>query len=232
MYHFKLEKINLYISLYKIENDQRLQEILNCLSLNISNKFISKIFILNEGLQNKILFHPKIELIDVIARPMFSDYFNILIDNEYNIIANNDIYFDKSLGYLKFLFIQKKDLLSLTRIEADGLLNNKKVGDSQDAWFFLGKPSCLLDCNFNQGFLGCDTRLNHIFFQNGFRVLNPSKFIKIFHSHLSEIRTYSQDQRIIGAYLLTKPIGFLHFHFFRVVLIYLRRQSILDVNHP
>jgi hypothetical protein len=224
-------KVNLFISLYNISDKVRKEEVLDTLNQNLSNKYIKSIVILNDGLVSDILEHPKVILVNINRRTYFCDYYNYLYQDELNIIANNDIIFQNNIKNLKYLFIGKNDLLALTRTEQDGSLYNKATGDSQDAWIIFGKPNCLLDCNFSQGILGCDPKLNHIFFKNGYRVLNPSKYIKILHIHQSNFRTYSIKDRIEGSYLFTKPIGIFEFYIYRYILKLLRSQSILDINY-
>jgi hypothetical protein len=79
------------------------------------------------------------------------------------------------------------------------------------------------------GKLGCDNLLNYFFYNGGYRVLNPSKSIFIYHEHLSNTRTYSQDDRVEGIYLLTKPINILEFHIFRLFLYWISNRKIFFI---
>ncbi len=218
--------ITLYISLYHTDSLKRKNDILTCLNQNLKNRFIDRIVVLNEGFDDEILDSSKIQLIQISSRPNFSDFYEYLDCNSVNIIANNDIRFDASLQYLKLLLLKNADLLSLTRIEKNGDLLRKEEGDTQDAWIFKGKAACLQYCDFNMGKLGCDGRINYIFYKGGYRVLNPSKFISIFHEHSLPFSDHLESERIEGPYLFTKPIGFLAFHINRIVLYYISKYRV------
>ena len=221
--------IILYISLYHIQNNNRRDEILFCLKSNLLNNCIKKIIILNEDFEHEILQSNKIEIISISKRPFFSDFYKYLDPNSNNIIANNDIRFDNSLEKLKFLFLKKGDALALTRRENDGKLLRGEFGDSQDAWIFKGKPDFMLGCNFFMGKLGCDNLFNYLFYKSGYRVLNPSKSIRIYHEHNSNVRSYTKDDSVNGNYLLTKPINMFEFYIFRILLYYISKKGILII---
>jgi hypothetical protein len=221
--------INLFISLYNSDNKVRCVEFYDCLKNNINNRSINKIFILNEGFNIDIFHSPKIINIPFNKRPMFSDFYNYFEDNAINIIANNDIKFDSSLRKLKYYFLKEGDVLSLTRHEKDGSLFRAVYGDSQDAWVFKGKPRLLLTCHFFMGKLGCDNFINYIFFKGGYRVLNPSKSIRIHHEHSSNHRTYSEAERIKETYVLSNPINYIEFQFIRFFYFYINKKSTLKI---
>ncbi len=218
--------VTLYISLYKTDSTKRKNDFLLCLRENINNKLIDKIVVLNEGFDDPILHSPKIKLVSLSERPFFSSFYEYLEIDSINIIANNDIRFDGSLFYLKWLFLKKGDLLSLTRKEKNYQLLRKEEGDTQDAWIFKGRPDCLNQCDFYMGKLGCDGRLNYIFYKGGYRVLNPSRLISIFHEHTPPFSEHSESERIKGTYLFSKPIGFFLFHFNRILLYYTSRYRV------
>jgi hypothetical protein len=219
-------RVILYTSLYPEKNEIRRNEILKSLRNNLKNNLIDEIRVLNEGFEDELLRNKKIVNISRTERPTFADFSQYLDVNAINIITNNDIWFGNSLKKMKWLFIQKGDLLSLTRVEKDGKLFRQVDGDSQDTWIFKGVPACLKKCNFYMGRLGCDNKLNFIFYEGGFRVLNPSKYIVAHHEHDSNERTYTEEQRIKGAYLLSRPIGFWKYHWFKIQLLLMQRGRI------
>lgn len=221
-------KVILYTSLYPEKNEFRKNEILVSLKNNINNKNIDKIVILNEGFDDDIINNKKITNIPTSQRPTFAYFEQFLDENAINIITNNDIWFDNSLSKLKWFSLAKGDFLSLTRTEKDGQLFRETVGDSQDTWIFLGKPLPLKKCNFYLGKLGCDNKINYIFYKGGYRVLNPSKSIKTYHEHLSNHRTYTEAERITGEYLFAHPINFFQFQIARLVL---RKLNSMRLNH-
>ncbi len=216
----------LYISLYNTDSIERKNDIVNCLQNNLNNKYIDKIVVLNEGLEHSILNSEKVVQFSMCEQPSFSDFYSFLETDAINIIANSDIRFDSSLKYLKLLFLKKGDLLSLTRKEKNGIHLRINEGDSQDAWIFKGKPECLLNCDFKMGKLGCDSRLNFLFYEGGYRVLNPSKLISIFHEHTPPNTQHAESDRIKGPYLFTVPIGFFSFILHRILLYYFSKRRV------
>ena len=81
-----------------------------CLKKNLENEYIDHIFILAESGEN-ITTEPMLEnYLDKVSyhrtdkRPTYNDFFamiNIVSEpNDINIIANSDIFFDSSLGYI------------------------------------------------------------------------------------------------------------------------------------
>ena len=94
-----LKMVNLFISLYPPSESSREIEIVECLVHNVSNKYIDKITILNEGFYHPILLAEKISNIQIKERPNFSDFYSFLNNTEINIIANNDIKFDETIIY-------------------------------------------------------------------------------------------------------------------------------------
>ena len=216
--------VTLFISLYQPSEPSREIEIVECLVNNVSNKYIDKIIILNEGFYHPILLTEKINNIQIEGRPNFSQFYSYLNKTGINIIANNDIKFDFTLGRLKYLFLKKGDMLSLTRHEKNGFLMREKESDSQDVWMFKGVADCLKTANFQMGQLGCDGRLNFVFYKGGYRVLNPSKFIKVHHEHTSPNREYVESDRLKGPYLLLKPLNLLGFYWNRSLLYLINKR--------
>jgi len=226
------KKIRLLINLYPVSDPGRLEELQLCLIKNISNPFISEIIVLDEGFQtNELLADPKVRVYPISRRPDFSDFYDYLDPDGYNLISNNDIWFDQSLRKVKWLCPGRYDLLGLTRTEPDGALFREGNGDSQDSWLFFGKAEPLKSCTFSMGMPGCENRLAMLFFKKRYRVLNPSRIIRTRHQHISNQRSYVRTDRLSGDYLLTKPVGLLQFHFFRLVLKLLQRSKILVVKN-
>ncbi len=225
------KKIQLLINLYPINDAARQAEIADCLKRNIANPFISEIIVLDEGFQKKeLLDYPKVKVHPISGRPTFTDFYDHLSPIRFNLMSNNDIWFDRSLGRIRWLLLNRYDLLGLTRTEPDGALYRGATGDSQDSWLFYGKAAPLKECTFSMGMPGCENRLAFLFFRKRYRVLNPSRLIKARHAHLSNSRSYQTVDRIPGDYLSTRPVGLLRFHFFRLILKILQHSKILVVK--
>ncbi len=225
------KKIRLLINLYSMEEGERLDEIAVCLRNNIANPHISEVVVLDEGFpRQELLKDPKVQVVSIHSRPDFSAYIQYLNPEGFNLLSNNDIWFDDSLQKIKWLNPGPYDLLSLTRREADGKLYKADQGDAQDSWLFFGQAEPLKDCTFPMGIPGCENRLAFLFFSKRYRVLNPSRCIQTHHEHRSGNRGYQSADRIAGPYLLSRPVGLLQFHFFRLLLKLLQKARIQRVK--
>ena len=191
-------KINLFTSYYKDKSVDRQNELDFCIA------------------QNEMCFTKVILLEDVDGRrPTFNDFFNLMekYPNDINIVSNTDIFFkkedlDKIVAYLK----DSNTCLALTRweyshVEPASLLDRP---DSQDCWIFYGRTDFRLKEDFSMGIAGCDNRIAYELQQFGLNVLNPSRSIKSYHYHLTQVRNYidaegNVTQRIPPPYSLIPP---------------------------
>lgn len=223
--------IRLLISLYPLKPGERLDEIAACLRRNLDHPLIGGVTVLDEGFPfQELLDHPKVTRCPMESRPDFSDFYAHLDPAGFNLLANNDIYFDRTLGRLRWLLPGRDDLIVLTRTEPGGGLCRERTGDSQDAWIVRGRPEPLRECSFPMGFPGCENRLSFLFFRQGWRVLNPARLIRARHLHCSGNRTYTRSNRIPGEYLSTRPVGLIGFHLVRLTLRTLHRFRLLRVK--
>jgi hypothetical protein len=209
---------------FKSSNPQRDKEYSTCIQENLKNTHIDEIIIFISDDSTLELKSPKIKIVNLQIRPTFKYLFEYCNDNFQNqkcIIANTDIFFDESLSHFSDFVLENK-FISLTRWD---LLNQenkwylrfydfpwRKPDDeittaqfSQDAWIFQTpfKNDDRLD--FLMGRPGCDNRISQIVHENGYDVRNPSKQIIIKHLHLSNHRTYTNQDIVPGPYLLIKP---------------------------
>ena len=139
--------------------------------------------------QNLKIFDKVINFRD---RPTFNDFFKYgaRFDDEINVIANLDIYFNESIRLAKW--IKEDNFYCLTRHEDDGkgnIITFKEryyghPGDwSQDAWIFTGKKILEIDAPFMLGERGCDNHLAWLAKEAGFKVHNPCLDIMAIHRH-------------------------------------------------
>jgi hypothetical protein len=82
--------------------------------------------------------------------------------------------------------------------------------DSQDTWIFKGGVNQVSGADFTMGIAGCDNAIAHLLEQHGYNVINPSRTIKTYHLHLTNIRNYTDIsgnaiQRIQPPYKLINP---------------------------
>tara|TARA_B100001564_G_C20653331_1_gene677939 strand:+ start:1 stop:789 length:789 start_codon:yes stop_codon:yes gene_type:complete len=137
----------LVINLYKDPLPERTKEILDCLKLNLENKYITKVHIFLENYEDfpefyelKKDYEEKIIVNNTVHRMCFKKIFaytNKNIINTQCIVANNDILFNDDLHKIRGLF--PREIVALTRHEEDGKLLQDRHRDafcSQDAWIF------------------------------------------------------------------------------------------------
>lgn len=180
----------------------------------------------------------KSKLIPIITdkRPTYNDYFAITTklfngNTNINIIANLDIIINpEELVQQKGADIRKivsdyitnnKTCLALTRwdVKADNVFNTNNhidsstffdTPDSQDTWIFMGGVPQISGADFTLGVAGCDNKIAYLLEASGYNVLNPSRTIKTYHLHLTNIRNYTDIvghaiERIQPPYKLLHP---------------------------
>ena len=223
------EPIYIITQFYLPTNSNRKRELLNSLKLIVYNNMIDKIYLLNEriysdeelGIQSN-----KIKQINIEKRLLYSicfDYIEKLSLNGYIIITNSDIFFDKSLMYIKQcnlenekkVYCQLRHEYDETKLLSECKLftnNTQKYGraDSQDTWIFHSKYN-IPKCNrkifeFSMGKPGCDNKLVYLWNILGYQCYNEPELIKCYHYHMSNIRNYVQSNSLPGPYRGIYPI--------------------------
>jgi hypothetical protein len=231
-------KHNLIVNYYFDKNIERGTELDFCLLENISNPHINKVVVIcTENDYNHLLEftnndNGKIIPIITEKRPTFNDYFAITkklfnSDDNINIISNLDVIIPhESLSQIENADIHKVVLnyfpnistcLALSRWDVANKSEDFKNGavlfdraDSQDTWIFKGGVNQVLGADFTMGIAGCDNSIAHLLEQHGYNVINPSRTIKTYHLHLTNIRNYTDIsghaiQRIQPPYKLINP---------------------------
>lgn len=187
---FELKQINLFVQIYKSENEQRQKELDNCLRINQSLNI------------NGV---PYFNIVEIKERLTFNQMFKLTesYPNHINIIANSDIFFDETI--LATRYIGDKECYALSRWDysnGHAYLFNRK--DSQDVWVFNGTVKCE-GGNYNLGVAGCDNKIALELKQSGYSILNPSKTIHAIHLHNSNHRTYLPKDRLIEPFHFIMP---------------------------
>ena len=198
----------LFINWYNEQRTKRAKELLECLNRNIENKAISHIVNISDTpIENKRVINAHHE--ERLTFGVFFQAINATVDPEdISIIANLDIFFDETIEQAKRIKENECFALSRWEILPNGKKNEKQVqvlGDSQDVWIFKGKVRKLKKSDFYLGMLGCDNRIAHELKGAGYNVLNPSKTIKAWHLHNSNIRNYNEHDIIPPPYHRIKP---------------------------
>ena len=210
-----MSKICLYTTFYIETNNYRKDELLTCLKKNISNKAISKIIVFNEGDSIAHAAPNKIEELFIDKRPTYSDFINYINTNsnqdDIHIIANTDIYFDKTIEVLKHINL-KDTCLALSRWDTADTIKPKLYNhnDSQDVWIFKGPIKQRLKAYFPLGVPRCDNKLLFELQEAGYKVHNPAFSIKSFHVHKNRRSlVYTEGDNI---YNLKPPYRYLYPH--------------------
>jgi len=199
----------LLTGLYHDPDANRRGELLECLRRNLAAAELDEIHVFLEDaviaseLQSHAEFNcAKICLVQqnqrVTYRKLF-DYANSYLTGKRVIIANADIFFDETLALLDGHELAG-ELLCLSRwdVQADGSSTFFEHPGSQDAWIFRA-PIRPFACDFHLGLLGCDNRLAWEAQQSGLKLSNPARSIRANHLHLSQVRHYTEQQRLFGA---------------------------------
>tara|TARA_A100001011_G_C14302285_1_gene841378 strand:+ start:759 stop:2531 length:1773 start_codon:yes stop_codon:yes gene_type:complete len=218
------DKVILITQFYESSNTDRQNEILYCLKKNLENPLIDYVYIITEkdfdlnefGVKNK----EKLIQINIGKRMKYSDVFDLVEKfnvKGYILVANSDIFFDKSLKniFKSGLYTKKKVYCQLRFEFTDSNLYKCKIfgprGDSQDSWLFHSnfniEKSKRKIFNFELGIPACDNHINYLFSIMGFAVHNEPYFIRTYHNHKSEFRTYNgETKKASKPWLRVQPV--------------------------
>lgn len=204
--------MNLILNPFIPKNKSRLEELSACLQENLNNKFISKIFLLQECggayLTKEQEQHEKIVLLKDQGRKKFSELFSFakLNCNGLCIIANSDIFFDESLSRALDIneVISSRTVLCQQRFnETKHLLFFErspdqfvKLSGSADAWIF--NIDCISeddfsDLDFFAGTSFCDQHLANHFANKNINCLSVSDII-CGHRHSNKVKDNGEVQ--------------------------------------
>jgi hypothetical protein len=191
-----------YISKYSSDLDnERSKELEESLINNLNCENVEKIHLFvddEEALDrlNLITNSNKIYIIGIQKQPTFFYFFQYILNHlkdKICMITNSDIYLYQCDNTLIENLKNNKLCYALTRYEYDftyPLIDN--YGGSHDCYIF---NSSFIDekiinnhINFCQNVVGIESRIIKNFCDNGFKVLNPCKQIKIVHLHNSGLR--------------------------------------------
>lgn len=216
-----IDSINIFCQFFVNPNKERQIELTTCLKKNVNNPYITTIYLLNERIYTTDeldVSSNKIIQVDIKKRLQFKDVFEYIHANNitgYNVIINSDIFFKKNIKNLfkSELHVRKK-MYALLRYDYN-LSNPEKTqlfgprADSQDTWivhsnFNIGKKESNV-FNFEFGKPGCDNKITYLMSLLGYEIINDPTFIKSFHLHESNVRSYSNMDAIKPPYELVFP---------------------------
>ena len=195
---------------YLDENLTRRAENKLCLLTNSQNSSITKIILLNEksySAEELGVRSDKIEQVVIDKRLTYKDVFSYISDNKINgyiVLANTDIFFDKTLVNVKRTEIStSRQIFCQLRFEYESGMELDKcalfgpVPNSQDAWIWHSnaettpKQRKILDIKL--GTPGCDNKVIYLFNLLGFACYNEPYLMKAYHYHESQIRKYDEN---------------------------------------
>ena len=217
-------KVNLYITSYAEKNLDRRKEIETCFTKNLQAGF-QDIWLL---IEEKDLEYTK-ELINrryptksyvnykVVGaeRPSFQQYINqanYYQDERIHVVMNSDIFIEPAdLDKIKNLNWQNKLFVALSRwdLHKGGTSTLLDRQDSQDAYFWYGNCN-VINALCPNGNAGSDNHICWKFKDAGYKVVNPSKDIKIFHLHNVLGNNYRQGigGPVIATHICPPPYSF------------------------
>ncbi len=218
---------NIFVNYYIDKNIDRQSELDFCISENLKNKSLNHyVVICNSNEYDNFLskyadYEKKIIPVIIDKRPTYNDYFQLITklfpqEDNINIVSNLDIIItETSLLYSSF-YLSGKSCLALSRWDIQNRVDYQNNSflfdreDSQDTWIFKGGVQQVLGANFPLGKAGCDNSIAHLLSSAGYEMKNPSKMIKTYHLHLTNIRNYTDilgqpKERIPPPYKLLPP---------------------------
>ena len=200
---------NLFVEFLNTNNRERQKEYDDTLSINNQLNYFDNIYIIKD--KNVVL-------------PFQSDKFKIILqqndrttyqfvfdlpeaqnDNDINILANSDIYFDNSINLINDK-ITEEIAIGLSRwylpndtayLAAGHHMHGRAAPESNDVWIWKGKNK-VQNGNFPIGYYSCDCRIMQCFVEAEYRVYNPAISIKTWHNHIT--RPTSIPPNVEGPY--------------------------------
>jgi hypothetical protein len=218
-------KINVFCQFFIPPNKDRYNEILETLKFNVNNKYIDKIYLLNEKIYsyNELgITSNKIIQVNIGKRLKFKYFFEFINKNNikgYNILINSDIFFDHTIEKLKYSDLdKKKQICALLRYDynpndkSSELIYYGLNAHSQDTWIIHSNNKLTQKqieyLDFEMGKPYCDTVFLYYINSFGYEIINDPKSIRTFHYHTSNIRNYSDKDNINGNTYFVIPYMF------------------------
>lgn len=205
----------LFTPYFKSTSPIRQAEIDKCIINNINSGIFSKIVLMVEGEINVPFTHETLLIENLYFQTTYSTWLHL--SKRYkdciSILCNSDIYFNEEIKLITQILNQNDTFIGLTRHDVIGseyLLYNDSQW-SQDVWALNTKDIHSLESldffNIPLGKPRCDNKIAYLFAINGWTLVNPCKFIKCFHLHESQIRTYNKynDETIFGGCVYIYP---------------------------
>lgn len=192
----------LFTSYFDSGNPARDRELNTCLVNNLNSPHIDHVYVYSES--NNLPTHTKLTP-QYNGRPTYQnliDWANDIADpTDVVVIANSDIYFDETLNWAHNVNMGST-LIALSRwdVAPNGTKRLFAYEHSQDTWIFKGKIR-IEGADYFMGLPGCDNKIAHDADHQGYRVVNTAKDIITYHLHNTNVRSYTQENRLDPPYL-------------------------------
>ena len=208
----------LVTSYYKCKSDIRQNEINQCLINNSENKYIKKIYLLNNSYYDIDFVEKKEKIQQILTsknKLKFKEaiqFINIYASNNIIILSNSDIYFNETLSKIidydfdnKIFCLLRYNMMKNNEIEIFKHFDEPRC-DSQDSWIFKSPLNINLNnVDFSFGTPGCDNIFATELFNSNYELYNPSYDIISIHLHDDNEREDNEYTRIHGNYCLIYP---------------------------
>lgn len=216
-----MDKFYLFLEYYNSDNPDRQKELIECLENNVASGLFHKIYCFTQVLESD---RPNIDIIEWIYTKNRQTIYDVIkyingvnslngVDSENNnyfVISNADIWFNDTLLQTPHMFDKLSTpsrplCMAITRHnvinkQTKEYILHDPVRESQDCWIFRDTIIDMPDTDFYFGLPGCDNRMVAILRSASYNVINPCKTIQLIHNHLTDYRTYSNKDRVKGAY--------------------------------
>jgi hypothetical protein len=217
-----MSRIILIMQYYLVRNkdkeyaSQRQKEVDECLVRNAKNPSLNEIHVLVEK-EYDLSFVPvenrtKLRVVNIGKRLTYAfafEYYNTHLSNEICILANADIYTNRTLEILRHVDFEnvvfamnryehnfRDDLILLNGVEVNlcerhkcpYLVPYQASVWSQDSWIWKAPSLQVEDCDFALGTPGCDNYIIYQLMSQHFYVCNPSRLVCTMHIDRLSIR--------------------------------------------
>jgi hypothetical protein len=205
----------LFIPYFKSSSPIRQKEIDQCISTNIKSGIFSKIILMVEGDIDVPFTHESLIIETLYFHITYSVWLHLSkrYKDSISILCNSDIYFNDEINLIKQILIKPNSFIGITRHDVikDKVLLYADSQWSQDVWALntndIHTLGCLESFSIPLGKPRCDNKIAYLFAINGWGLFNPCNYIKCFHIHSSQIRTYDKykDETIFGGCVYIHP---------------------------
>ncbi|MBZ4023561.1 hypothetical protein CKO11_13950 [Rhodobacter sp. TJ_12] len=209
--------IHLYTPYYLSDDFERQKELDRCLEKNIAVAEVDRIFLMIDDGHTPPFTSDKLTVIPINGRPSYADWLDLTARHStdaISVLANSDIYLDETAALLPQIFdTSPQALAAISRyeIEGDKVSMHPKPQWSQDVWVIDGRvpvPDAIRrKMEIPLGVPRCDNKIGYVFSVHGYDIFNPCKFVRTFHLHETQLRSYDNhvDKRILGGTAWVHP---------------------------